>query len=422
MSGNEPRLSRSILAVVNGTVAGQAIAFAFSPLITRIFGPEAFGVQGLFIGLISILMPAAALRYPFAIVVAKTPGETQALARLSLTIAGAFAVATALFLLGFRDWLLPLMGMERLGSLVWFLPLALFLAAVQDVVDQQCIRANGFRVIGVVTALQALLVNLARVLGGLVQPVAAVLVSVTSVSYGVQALLLGLLKPRTAHAAPRVALLTVMRKYKEFPLYSMPADLASALSQTAPVFLLAMLFSPAAAGLYTLARSVVNLPLNVIGLAVGKVLYARMAEMASRGQPLLPFVLRMTMLQLLGPGMVTAAVTFTFPVLFALIFGESWRTAGEFAQWMSLWVVCMLANIPSVRALTVIRRQCLHLLFNLLLLSGGILGIWLGHWLHGTETGAVATYSVIIAALYSLQILVYLDQVRRFDRRNSRHG
>lgn len=87
-------LLRNISAVACGTAAGQVVVFAFSPLITRIYGPEAFGLQGVFLALISILSPAIALRYPMAIVVAETDGEFRHIARLAVRVA--FGLSTLL--------------------------------------------------------------------------------------------------------------------------------------------------------------------------------------------------------------------------------------------------------------------------------------------------------------------------------------
>src|SRR5699024_4669090 len=92
-------LMRNILAVASGTAAGQAVVLAFSPLITRIYGPEAFGVQGVFLALVSILGPAIALRYPMAIVVAADEGDADRLGRLSLLIAFGLSSALGLVLL-----------------------------------------------------------------------------------------------------------------------------------------------------------------------------------------------------------------------------------------------------------------------------------------------------------------------------------
>ena len=83
----QSKLIRNILAVASGTALAQLITFAFSPLITRIFTPEVFGLQGVFLSLISVLGPAFALRYPMAIITADSEAEALRLVRLSLQIA-----------------------------------------------------------------------------------------------------------------------------------------------------------------------------------------------------------------------------------------------------------------------------------------------------------------------------------------------
>ena len=276
-----------------------------------------------------------------------------------------------------------------------------------------------FRLIGAVTAGQALITNFIRIGGGLIQPSAVVLIAASSLSYGFQAVFLSAFHRSRSESSSNVSVLDVFLKYKDFPLYRMPADLVSALSQTVPIFLLAILFTPTVAGLYTLSRSVVNLPINIVGTAAGNVLYSRMAEYSKNKRPIFQFVLRLTLVQLIGPGAITGIAALVFPSFFAFAFGETWRDAGEFAQWMSLWVICMLVSIPTVRSLAVIGRQNLHLAFNLLLFVFGTFGMLCGYYYTGTDIGTVAIYSLVTSSIYVIQIIVYLDQVRRFDRRNS---
>ncbi len=413
------RVFRNIVAVGTGAAAGQAVTFAFAPLITRLYSPESFGLQGIFLSLVSMLSPLIALRYPMAIVIARDYDEAKCITRLSLIIAAAIVGLLVLVLAFYGSNLLRLLGAQGLGSLIWFLPITLFCVALQDVSDYRAARLGAFRFVGGVTVAQALLTNLARLLGGMIAPVAAVLVIVSAIAPAIQSTMLyiGLREHRIS--ARRFSLreaLAILQKHRDFALFRAPTDLMNAFAQTAPVILLSILFSPATAGLYALARSVVNLPLNIIGSAVGVVYYSRLAEMSRDGQVLLPMVLRATFAQFLIPGGGLLVVSFAFPAVFAVMFGETWRPAGEFAQWMALWVVGMLANIPSVRALPVIGAQWIHLVFNVIIMFGGLSGMMTGYWLHGTALAAVSGYSIATAALYALQILSYLQVIARHDR------
>jgi O-antigen/teichoic acid export membrane protein len=409
---------RNVAAVASGTAAAQIVVVAFSPIITRIYTPEVFGLQGIFLSLISILSPVIALRYPMAIITAETESEALRLSRLALLVAFAMAGVLWMMLLAGGDTGLRLLGAESLGGLILFLPLALLCVALQDVAEFRAARLGVFRLVGIVAVLQAFATNLARVLGGGISPVAAVLVSVTTFAPAVKAamLMFGTRElRRPASGLTRGEALSLLKKHRDFPLYRVPTDVIGAISQSAPVIMLAALFSPSAAGLYVLARTVVNLPLNVLGSALGNVLYARFAELAREKQPLLPLVLRATAFQLAVPGAMLAAAVLFFPALFAFAFGEAWRTAGTYAQWMTLWIICMLVNVPGVRSLPVIGKQSWHLFFNSFIALSGVAGILLGSRLSDSELGAVAYFSVATAAAYVLQVVTYLVLVQRFD-------
>lgn len=418
-------LLRNILAVASGTIAGQAIAFSFSLLITRIYSPEAFGLQGVFLSIISILSPVIAARFPLAIVIAKDNEEAQCLSYISLLTALIVAMLLQLILFLFRDHILVLVGADALGNMIYLLPFALFCITLQDVMEYRATRLNSFRSLATATTVHAFTTNLARVLGGLLAPIAMTLMVVTTIAPSIQALLLAWWT-RGNFAPPqglnRREILALISEYRDFPVYRAPTDVINAASQSAPVIVLATLFSPEAAGFYVLARSVLSLPTNIIGSAIGNVLYARFAEMTRENTPLAPLTLKGTLsLLALGPVIVMGS-QFSSPI-FRFVFGEEWGIAGNYAQWMSLFVSFMIGNIAVVRALPVIGAQYLHLIFNILILIGGVSSLFVGYWIFKTALASVAIYCVAVSLLYAAQIVVYIYFIRRFDRNMlSRHA
>lgn len=415
-------LLRNVMAVASGTAAGQVVVFAFSPLITRIYSPETFGLQGVFLSLISILSPVIALRYPMAIVVARDDTDAARLSYLSLGIAFGLSIACGLLLLMAHGPVLSLLGAEALGALIWFLPLALFCVALQDIMDFRAARLGSFRLVGIVTVVQSFATNLTRVLGGLVNPVAGVLVAVTALAPALHAAQLAFgtryQRPDPSPRPTRAETWRLLRRHADFPLYRMPTDVLNAASQAVPVILLAALFSPATAGLYTLTRSVLNLPSNVIGAAVGNVLYARFAELDRAARPLLPLLLRST-LALLALAPVIVGLAWFAPPVFALLFGETWREAGYYAQWMSLWIAMMIINIPTVRIAPVIASQRLMLLFNIALLAVRVAAVLITARLGGDARAAVLWFSVASVLMIGLSILLFAWRTAAFDHLNA---
>lgn len=414
------RFVRNVLSVASGTALAQVVVISFSPLITRIYSPEVFGLQGVFLSLVSILSPVIALRYPMAIITAETSEEASKVARLALLVAVTLTGFMWVIILIAGSNITKLLGADELGNLVFLLPLALFCVAMQNIKDYQAARLGVFRLIGIVSVAQAFVTNFVRVFGGLVSPVAAVLLAVSTAAPAVKAgmLMIGARDLRQpAIEMTGVEARSLLKKHRDFPIYRVPTDVIHALSQSAPIILLSALYSPAAAGFYLLAHTVIKLPLNILGSALGNVVYARIAELSREKRELFPFVFKVTVFQLAIPGGILAVTAFFFPQIFSFVFGENWIVSGAYAQWMALWIICMLINIPGVRALPIIGKQSWHLLFNSFIAFAGVGALILASQLSGSEYDAVMYFSVATASAYVLQVATYLSIVRAHDRK-----
>jgi len=123
------RFARNVAVVASGTAGAQAITIAFAPLITRIYGPEAFGLLGTFLAILAVAAPIAALAYPIAIVLPKDDRDALGLVRLSVILScGIAGLATALFAFG-GDWLTATLGAESVAGYLFLIPVSMLFAA-----------------------------------------------------------------------------------------------------------------------------------------------------------------------------------------------------------------------------------------------------------------------------------------------------
>lgn len=60
---------RNVATLAAGTAAAQAIAMVFSPIITRLYGPEAFGLLAIFTSVVGLLSAGVALSYSLILLV-----------------------------------------------------------------------------------------------------------------------------------------------------------------------------------------------------------------------------------------------------------------------------------------------------------------------------------------------------------------
>ncbi|SVD81723.1 uncharacterized protein METZ01_LOCUS434577, partial [marine metagenome] len=98
--------SKNVLTLVTGTTIAQAIPIAISPILTRIYTPEDFGVLALFISITTILGTIANGRYELAIVLPKRDNNALELTALSIIITIGFSLLLVILVILFHDSLL----------------------------------------------------------------------------------------------------------------------------------------------------------------------------------------------------------------------------------------------------------------------------------------------------------------------------
>lgn len=417
---------RNIITVASGTAIAQMIGILFSPIVTRIYGPEAFGVLGVFTSLTGIIIPVVALTYPTAIVLPKRDEEAKSLVRLSLYIAIIITAVITLSLFLYGTEMLTTLNMEVLIPFIPFVPFILIFSAGQQVAEQWIIRKKQYKVIARVLVANVLLLNVAKIGLGLYIAKAIVLITLTTLGQAsIFAMLalgskLSLTKKHSngkSEQIEKVSLSTVARMYKDFPIYRSPQMLINGLTQSLPILMLTAFFGPIPAGFYAIGNRVLSLPSQIIGKAVGDVFYPRIAEASHNKESLSKLVIKSTLL-LATVGLIPfATVVVVGPWLFGFVFGSEWVVAGEYARWMALWTYFIFINNPSVRTLPVIAEQRFHLIFTNINLAVRLSMLIIGAYIFDSATVAIALFSIAGVSSNIVLILLIIKKCRNYDAR-----
>lgn len=404
------KFARNVAIVATGTAGAQAITLAFAPIVTRLYGPEAFGLLGTFMALVSVLTPIAALSYPIAIVLPKGDSDAKGIARLSAYLAFGIAVCTALILLVVGDWLVELLSVQAISSFILLIPVAMLFSAWLQIAKQWLIRKKQFKITAKVAIAQAFIFSSAKAGIGWFNPVAAVLIVLATLDSALHTAMLALGTKRAAlqepqqDAHPQTRLRELARRYYDFPLYRTPQIFINAVSQSLPVLMLASFFGPAQAGFYAIGRAVLGVPSTLIGQSVGDVFYPRIAEAAHNGENLTRLILKAT-LALAVAGFAPFAIVVAFgPWLFGYVFGAEWVTAGEYARWLALWMFFMFLNNPSVNALPILSAQGFHLIFTIFTIATRVIMLAAGYYVFDSDLVAVALFGASGAIINILLI------------------
>jgi O-antigen/teichoic acid export membrane protein len=113
---------RDVLKLAGGTAGSQVITVAATPIITRLYGPESFGVLATFASILALLNVVSSLRYELAIAVPEDDDEAITLVWLCFVLVAISTALTALGVVLLRNQLVGWLQQPVLKPLLWLLP------------------------------------------------------------------------------------------------------------------------------------------------------------------------------------------------------------------------------------------------------------------------------------------------------------
>lgn len=385
---------------------------AFAPLITRLYGPEAFGLQGIFASIVGLVTVVASLSYPTAIVLPRDDDDAIGLAKLSILIAAGICILTTIVLALFGAEILRLLNADALNRFIYLIPVAMFFSVLANVLGQWLIRKKAFGMSARYVVITTFLVSASKTGLGFVSPsgIGLILINTFGALFGT--LLTyngwkrhsknkkGMLKSKTPEEA-KSSLLVLARRYHDFPLLRTPQNLINAFSQSLPLLLLAIYFGPGAAGQYSIAIAMLGIPASLIGGSVMAVFYPRINEAIHDRENAQSLIIRATIGMAVTGALPFLGVMILGPWLFEVVFGKDWRTAGEYSQWLSFWLFLQYVNKPAVSAIPALKMQGGLLIYEIFSTGTKVLALWLGFVFFESAIAAIALFSAFGAIAYA---------------------
>lgn len=421
----ETSFAGDVLKLVSGTTFAQALGIVASPFLTRLYGPEAFGVLGLFTSTTGIIGVMLCLRYELSIMLPETDEEAANLLVGSLAIACLMSLLTVPIIWLTRPQIVQVLNAPELGPYLWLVPpIALFggVSLGHPALNCWATRRRQFGRLSLTRVISSVLTigaQLAAGYAGLATGGSLIGASVAGsiVSTSVLAVQTWRDDKRLLSRSTRWrGVLTWLKRHYRFPLYSTWSSLMNTVSSQLPTFLLSAFFSPAVAGCYALGHRLLSLPMSLIGAAIGQVFFQRAsASMAtgSLGQTVESTV-RGLMTLAAFPFLLLAVVG---PELFSLVFGNQWSEAGVYAQILAPWLFFVFVASPVSSLFSVLEKQSVGLAFNVVLIVTRVASLVVGGVL-GDARIALGLFSATGTLLWA-GFCLYLISIAGLKRRSA---
>jgi lipopolysaccharide exporter len=364
----------NVLTLAGGTTLALGVSVLASPITSRLFGPEAFGLATLFRSGAVMLAAIACLRYEMAIVLPKKDDDAAQLFAICglalLTMTTLAAILTYVF--GTR--LLPYLNADELAPILWLLPITVFLMGLQLPLRFWYTRQKQFRINAAGRVLSSFPISVAEIIGGSAGfrtggnlVVIRIFGLIFAPAFFVWRLFRGDVHFFIRNVKPK-GMLRLAKKYIKFPMFDTWSIILAQLSTDAPILLLTSFFSPAICGLYSKATYLLLLPSMVIGRSVGQVfLQESAAAKASRMN--LAGLFETVFNRMITIGILPFAILGIIgPELFDLFLGTRWTESGVYAQILmpQIFLGFLIGSIGSL--LRTLGMQELNLISNALFL------------------------------------------------------
>ena len=357
----------NLVNLSGATALGGLIVIVASPLVARLYSPSQFGSLGVFATTLSLVMVVAALRYDLAIPYPKQDAEAASVLIVALLSIVLTSSLCALLILAGLPTLVPSLRDSLSGRLIWWLPIGMCASASYAALSLWMVRRRDFATIGRTKVTQGVLQAGSQILFGAIKLGATGLIAglILGSSAGVLRLWRQVRRqdPHMFEQISTLGLIATARAYKRFPLYSSPAVLLDSATGAMPLLFIATQFGPASAGLFTLVQRVLAMPLALLTVNLGQLVFGDFAELRRADPKSLMSIFRRRGFQVGFIGLaILLPMLFVVPLFLPRVFGERWRDASMYLLILSPMIYAGFVSAPFGFVIDVLRRQDLHLL------------------------------------------------------------
>jgi O-antigen/teichoic acid export membrane protein len=408
--------SKNVLTLMAGTTIAQAIPIAISPILTRLYTPQDFGIFALFISITNIFGSIVNGRYELAIMLPKKDEDAINIFALGFIITSVISILLLVLVVLFNNYFTKLLNNSEISIWLYLMPVTVFFIGLWNILNYFNNRKKQYKDLAKATIIKSIVTAVVQLSIGFIKQGATGLISgqIISQFFANTKLLRNIIKDKILLSKiSKVKILALAKRYKDFPKYSMWAILANTLSQNLTNILISSFYSAATLGFYSLVQRVLGIPSTLIGNSIGQVFFQEATkEKQETGKAVNTFDSTVKKLIIIG-SFFFGILFFIIEDLFAFVFGEEWRIAGTYAQiviplFFIRFVVATVSNINNIFEL-----QKLALTWQLVLLILSITCLYIGNFYFTKFEDFLILFTTIISLHYVILFLIVIKVSRK---------
>ena len=252
--------SRNVLTLMTGTTIAQAIPIAISPILTRIYSPEDFGLFALYMSIVSMIAVIATGRYELAIMLPEKEEDAINIMALSIAITLFVSFITFLIILFFNTRITSYLNNQEISNWLYLVPFSILISGIYVNLNYFYNRKKQYKILATNRILQSgttNTLNLAMGFGGFKHS-GLILGSIMG-QFTAMILLMRktwIMNESIFSKIERIKIFQLAKKYSNFPKFDILASLASVSSQQSINILFNTFYNSTTAGHYYFTQKI----------------------------------------------------------------------------------------------------------------------------------------------------------------------
>jgi O-antigen/teichoic acid export membrane protein len=407
---------KNVITLFSGTIISQAIPIVAAPLFTRIYSPNDYAIFGVFLAISAVINIFSTFNFPAAIIVSENDLEAKQLLYLSGLISIFMAFLSFILVCFLNNQLGLFFNIAEMNYLLYFIPIILLLYGFNFGLIFYCQRKKLFGLISkskIYATIASVLISLflgiliSGPIGLITGAILNYFVGITFISfhlhYKEDFFFQNILTKHDIHI--------LFKKYKSFPIYTMPTDFINIFINQLPVFVLSK-FDPISVAFYNLSNRVLGTPTQFLSSSIGDAFRQKIIEQKRITSDCSSYYKR-TLKGLVLLSIIPFSILFFIaPQFFGLVFGDKWANAGYFTQILIPLFFAKFLVLPFVTIYTIAMKQREDFLMHIYLLTSSIIIFSFGFYMIKNINMMLLLFSLNYALIY----VVYLLRSYRFSK------
>lgn len=362
--------SRNVLTLMTGTTVSQAIPVAISPILTRIYTPDDFGVLALFFAITSIFGYIATARYDMAVMLPKEDDDALNIVILGFILSSILALVLLAIAYLFNHQICVLLNNFTISPWLYFVPIVVFFMGTFNMLNIYNTRLKNYPVIAKANIHKSLVMSGIQLLIGVVKTGAGGLIlgeGLARIAANMRLFKSATKDQDIKTIISKQKIIFLAKKYIKFPKFSLFSGLVSISSVQLANVIISSLFGATTLGFYYLSQRTLGVPISLISSAVGQVFFQQAnVEKAETGKATLIFKSTLKKMLIIAVPLFTV-LFFIVEDIFAFVFGEEWRIAGKYTQIILPLFFIRFVVMPLTFIAPLFEEQKIELIFQFVL-------------------------------------------------------